>query len=284
MAAYHRCEQFWGWAGLVMKVFPAQQQLGDAAVSAVRSWSLLSLCLQVLLCPGDSSSDLRPQLSCVTTTGTRFSQSSTSVHQEEHLHFFLFGVYSSADIPWRSLPLSARSHHSLPFIHTASSQPHYRYWISKIGHIAAANGSSFSPPPSSPSPHPSLKSMQIQNKSQKAPSDPLMLCISVCPWGNPALTDCEADTWYKANGELWLTCNYYHSDRDWRRRKCCWTSVIPAPVGSRCLHFTVISPNGIQHSHNDLLYLCSYNPGHLNNMSTELGNPIEILNFYNRKK
>lgn len=83
-------------------------------------------------------------------------------------------------------------HHHPPFIYTAGSQPHERYWISKVGHIAAANGTTIWTLFKSPCNHPILKSMQIHNKSQKAPSVPLTRSMTISPLGNPMLGDCEA--------------------------------------------------------------------------------------------
>lgn len=110
----------------------------------------------------------------------------------EHLHY-----WKTRHVPSRLFPLlprvsSHRSHHRPPCILTAGSQPHSRDWISNVGHIAAANGSSISTPRLSPSTHPILKSMQIHNKSQNAPSVPLTPSMSAGPLGNPVLADCEA--------------------------------------------------------------------------------------------
>lgn len=49
-----------------------------------------------------------------------------------------------------------------------------------------------SQPPTSLHTHPILKSMQIHNKSQNAPSVPLTLSMLVSPLGIPLLGDCEA--------------------------------------------------------------------------------------------
>lgn len=113
------------------------------------------------------------------------------IYRAEHLHYWKTR-HVSLEVISPPRVSSHRPHHHPPCILTAGSQPHSRDWISNVGHIAAANGSSISTPRLSSSTHPILKSMQIHNKSQNAPSVPLTPSMSAGPLGNPVLGDCEA--------------------------------------------------------------------------------------------
>lgn len=89
-------------------------------------------------------------------------------------------AFCTSHAPCGLLPLSARQrpHHHPPYIYTVNSPPHSRYWISNIGHITAANGSTIS---TSPCTQTILKSMQIRNESHNVQAVPLTLFMSKSP-------------------------------------------------------------------------------------------------------